>query len=144
MGNEWEDWSRKSIEYGWWDQGTEGSLWLFTHSTHLPPDYDISNSKTQDYLRRLKFKYLEQEAKLIFLGSITTDEPQTALDDQIDEAERANAVKKGLLKKTKEEVRVVRDEAEEIGRKVEVCKWEKIKEGERECVRWTDMVWNDE
>jgi hypothetical protein len=37
-------------------------------------------------MRRLKFKYLELEAKLIFLGSITTDEPQTALDDQIDEA----------------------------------------------------------
>src|SRR4051812_8898175 len=94
-------------------------------------------------MRRLKFKYLELEAKLIFLGSITTDEPQTALDDQIFEAgaaarptvramssltafnpsalERTNAIKKQTLKATKLQAHQIRDEAVEIGRSVEQC-----------------------
>ena len=36
-----------------------------------------SAAERQDYFRRLKFTYLEQEAKRNFLFSITGDEPQS-------------------------------------------------------------------
>ncbi|KAK4684696.1 hypothetical protein P7C73_g5473, partial [Tremellales sp. Uapishka_1] len=65
----------------------------------------------KDYFRRLKFNYLEQEAKRNFLYSITGDEPQNIQPGENEELEIVNAEKKALLKATKQEIENMRLEA---------------------------------
>ncbi|WVQ70141.1 uncharacterized protein L199_008366 [Kwoniella botswanensis] len=55
----------------------------------------------KEYFRRLKFTYLEQEAKRHFLSSIILEEPPTVEQGENEERERINAEKKAILKETK-------------------------------------------
>ncbi|WWC69508.1 uncharacterized protein I206_103450 [Kwoniella pini CBS 10737] len=58
----------------------------------------------KDYFRRLKFTYLEQEAKRHFLSSIMGDEPQRVEPGENEERELTNAEKKRVLKEAKSEI----------------------------------------
>ncbi|WWC61172.1 uncharacterized protein I303_103752 [Kwoniella dejecticola CBS 10117] len=55
----------------------------------------------KDYFRRIKFTYLEQQAKRHFLSSIMGDEPQRVEPGENEERELINAEKKKILKETK-------------------------------------------
>ncbi|KGB74278.1 hypothetical protein I307_05009 [Cryptococcus deuterogattii 99/473] len=55
----------------------------------------------KDYFRKLKFTYLEQDAKRHFLASITGDEPQRVEPGENEERELINAEKKERLKAAK-------------------------------------------
>lgn len=47
----------------------------------------------QDYFRKLKFKFLEQDAKLEFLAAISGDEPKVLqMGENEEKGERANVV----------------------------------------------------
>ncbi|WWD15623.1 hypothetical protein CI109_100045 [Kwoniella shandongensis] len=62
----------------------------------------------KDYFRRLKFTYLEQEAKRHFLASITGTEPQRVEPGENEERETINAAKKASLKSTKSTIEEMR------------------------------------
>ncbi|KAK8870084.1 hypothetical protein IAR55_000654 [Kwoniella newhampshirensis] len=62
----------------------------------------------KDYFRRLKFTYLEQEAKRHFLASITGTEPQRVEPGENEEREIVNAEKKASLKSTKSAIEEMR------------------------------------
>ena len=70
----------------------------------------------KDYLRRLKFTYLEQEAKRNFLFSITGEEPQGVLPGENEALEKSNELKKRALKGLKTEVEEMREEAIALAR----------------------------
>ncbi|RXK36705.1 hypothetical protein M231_06012 [Tremella mesenterica] len=70
----------------------------------------------KDYFRRLKFTYLEQEAKRNFLFSITGDEPQVVPPGENEEREIINAQKKAALKALKEEIATMQQEAVQLAR----------------------------
>ncbi|ORY33785.1 hypothetical protein BCR39DRAFT_519226 [Naematelia encephala] len=65
----------------------------------------------KEYFRRLKFNYLEQEAKRKFLVSITGDEPQGVQPGENEEREMINREKKARLKAAKAELDSMRSEA---------------------------------
>ncbi|WVO12826.1 hypothetical protein L204_100434 [Cryptococcus depauperatus] len=62
----------------------------------------------KDYFRRLKFAYLEQDAKRHFLASITGEEPQRVEPGENEERERINAEKKAVLKTAKHDIEEMR------------------------------------
>ncbi|WRT67088.1 uncharacterized protein IL334_004054 [Kwoniella shivajii] len=62
----------------------------------------------KDYFRRLKFTYLEQEAKRHFLSSIMGDEPQRVEPGENEERELINTEKKAALKTTKSSIEEMR------------------------------------
>ncbi|KAK6902882.1 hypothetical protein L486_08378 [Kwoniella mangroviensis CBS 10435] len=62
----------------------------------------------KEYFRRLKFTYLEQEAKRHFLSSIMLEEPPTVEQGENEERERINAEKKAILKETKSTIEDMR------------------------------------
>ncbi|WVW83168.1 hypothetical protein I302_105186 [Kwoniella bestiolae CBS 10118] len=62
----------------------------------------------KEYFRRLKFTYLEQEAKRHFLSSIMLEEPPTVEQGENEERERINAEKKAVLKETKSTIEEMR------------------------------------
>ncbi|WWC90102.1 uncharacterized protein L201_005035 [Kwoniella dendrophila CBS 6074] len=55
----------------------------------------------KEYFRRVKFTYLEQEAKRHFLSWIIGDEPQRVEPGENEEREISNAAKKAVLKEAK-------------------------------------------
>ncbi|KJE02173.1 hypothetical protein I311_04229 [Cryptococcus gattii NT-10] len=77
----------------------------------------------KDYFRKLKFTYLEQDAKRHFLASITGDEPQRVEPGENEERELINAEKKERLKAAKVGIEDMRNTsvklAEENARKHE-------------------------
>ncbi|KAL7422301.1 hypothetical protein Q5752_002947 [Cryptotrichosporon argae] len=102
----------------------------------------------KDYFRRLKFTYLEQEAKRNFLYAITGDEPPSVSQGENEALEASNADKKAALKTAKEAIAADVDAAfalartnavaqEELGKKVaEVAAAQKeIREMELELAR---------
>ncbi|XAO24064.1 hypothetical protein I312_102854 [Cryptococcus bacillisporus CA1280] len=62
----------------------------------------------KDYFRKLKFTYLEQDAKRHFLASITGDEPQRVEPGENEERELINAEKKERLKAAKADIEDMR------------------------------------
>ncbi|WVQ78048.1 hypothetical protein IAT38_000129 [Cryptococcus sp. DSM 104549] len=62
----------------------------------------------KEYFRRLKFTYLEQDAKRHFLASITGAEPQVVQPGENEEREAINAEKKAALKAAKAEIEEMR------------------------------------
>ncbi|WVR05241.1 hypothetical protein IAU60_002253 [Kwoniella sp. DSM 27419] len=62
----------------------------------------------KEFFRRLKFTYLEQEAKRHFLSSIMGDEPQQVQPGENEERELINAKKKAELKATKASIEEMR------------------------------------
>ncbi|WVF72244.1 hypothetical protein IAT40_007056 [Kwoniella sp. CBS 6097] len=62
----------------------------------------------KDYFKRLKFTYLEQEAKRHFLASVMGEDPQTVQPSQNEELEAINAKKKAALKTLKSDIEEMR------------------------------------
>lgn len=113
-------------------------------------DHEADKIK-QDYFRRLKFTYLEQEAKREFLDSITGDEPKGARPGENEErgeqrvdtspschvsfrkevwpltyesiSEQINARKKAALKTTKAEVDEMRETALRLAQENATSEW---------------------
>ncbi|CAD6569536.1 MAG: hypothetical protein TREMPRED_005287 [Tremellales sp. Tagirdzhanova-0007] len=70
----------------------------------------------KEYFRRLKFTYLEQEAKRYFLFSITGDEPQGVQPGENEQLEQSNAQKKAALKATKADIDQMQVEALQLAK----------------------------
>ncbi|GFZ46197.1 hypothetical protein JCM24511_04444 [Saitozyma sp. JCM 24511] len=70
----------------------------------------------KDHFRRLKFNYLEQEAKRNFLFSITGDEPQGVQPGENEALEQSNAEKKAALKAYKAHIDEMRGETIELAK----------------------------
>ena len=100
---------------------SEQRLWLEweTHpeSSMLKPTL----CREQDFFRKLKFKYLEQEAKLEFTQAITGETPKILGRGENDQLEATNSMKKAELKRFKADLEALTTDNEVLGKTVSAC-----------------------
>ncbi|KAJ9126457.1 hypothetical protein QFC24_002200 [Naganishia onofrii] len=76
----------------------------------------------KDYFRLMKFKYLEQHAKLDLMHNLTGEEGKILEQGENEEKERTNAKKKAALKANKLHLEELRAEALKLSQEVSACK----------------------
>jgi hypothetical protein len=85
------------------------------------PAYDVwrvSFEPPQEFFKKIKFKYLEQEAKETFLKLILADDPEQIDREDNDRLEVENRRSKDVLKAAKVELGGLKEEVERVAEEV--------------------------
>lgn len=78
----------------------------------------MSPCSPQEFFKKIKFKYLEQEAKETFLKLILADDPEQIDREDNDRLEEENRRSKGLLKAAKLELGQLKEDVGQIAQEV--------------------------